>query len=136
MRAHVLALAMALGLAISSTAQAQQTAPVRTPATSVTLTGEQWACLGSRLANLQRSSSEIVRVPLSPCGQGSGTRGVTRSTAASNRAATNAASSDSRITRAPLYLSKAQLTCIQEQLPQLQQATAPVTVDLTRCGLS
>lgn len=136
MRAHFLALAMALGLAISSTAHAQQAAPVRTPATSVTLTGEQWACLGSRLANLQSSSSDVVRVPLSPCGQGSGTRGVTRSTAASNRAATHAVPSDSRITRAPLYLSKAQLSCIQQQLPQLQQATEPMTVDLSRCALS
>lgn len=136
MRASILALTLGLGLTVASAALAQTTN--RTPPSSVTLTGEQWACLATRMNNLQRSSSDIVRVPLSACGQGSGTRGVNRATAGNPTVRQPGATTpnDPRLTRSPLYLSKAQLACIERQLPDLQRGSGPREIDLTRCAIS
>jgi hypothetical protein len=131
MRASILALALGLGLTAASAALAQTN---RTPPSSVTLTGEQWACLATRMNNLQRSSSDVVRVPLSPCGQGSGTRGTGNPTVRQPSGATTP--NYPGLTRSPLYLSKAQLACIQRQLPDLQRGSGPRQVDLTRCTVN
>src|SRR5690606_25813517 len=96
-------------------------------------TGEQWACLETRMPNLQRSRADVVRVPLSACDQGSNTRGVTRSTASASHGVTTPAPTDPRLTRAPLYLTKAQLECIGRQLPRLREADGPATVELSGC---
>lgn len=134
MRASILALALGLGLTAASTALAQTTN--RTPPSSVTLTSEQWACLATRMNNLQRSSSDIVRVPLSACGQGSGTRGTGNPTVGSGNQPRGSTPTDPRLTRSPLYLSKAQLACIQRQLPDLQRSgSGPRQIDLTRCAI-
>lgn len=133
-----------LGLVLIPPAQAQD-APARSPPTSVTLTQDQWACLETRLPALKSAASDLVRVPLSPCGAGQGLRGPGASNAtagASNPTAgvprtapsgstppTNAVT-----TRAPLYLTKDQLTCVETQMASLKApAQALSTVDLQTC---
>lgn len=122
--------------ALSAANSARAQTPDRTPPPTVTLTSEQWACLGTRVNNLQRASSDIVRVPLSSCGQGD----VTRTTGAGNptvRQTNRTPLSDPRLTRSPLYLTKTHLACIQRQLPQLSaQSSEPVQVDLARCSIT
>lgn len=123
-------------VALSAANMARAQTPNRTPPPTVTLTSEQWACLGTRVNNLQRASSDIVRVPLSSCGQGD----VTRTTGAGNptvRQTNRTPPNDPRLTRSPLYLTKSHLVCIQRQLPQLAaRSSEPVQIDLTRCTIS
>lgn len=103
------------------------------PPPSVRLTRDQWVCLQSRLANLRRSSANVVRVPLSPCGQGSGTRGSWVGHVATDRGQSSTRPPPSDTTRAPLYLSKTDLDCIERQLPQLTRTNSVSQVDLTQC---
>lgn len=132
MRASVLALVLGLGLAAATTALAQTN---RTPPSSVVLTREQWECLGTRMNNLQRSQSDIVRVPLSPCGQGTGTRGPGTGNVTTRGASTPTLREyqGRPITTAPLYLSKQQLACIQRRLPELSRSEAAI-VDFSQCN--
>ena len=134
-----------------------QPASERTTPTSVTLTGEEWACLGTRLDNLLTSSSDKVRVPLSACGIGPGIRGpgasnptvgapnsavgAPNSTVSrgprSSPAPTSPAARSTTLTQAPLYLTKAQLTCVQSLLSSVTHDADHVsTIDLQSCKVS
>lgn len=134
--------------------EAQGTSPRTTPS-SVTLTGEQWGCLSTRLPNLLSSRSDKVRVPLSSCGVGPGVRGPgvsnpTASAGVSNPTASRLPSprpappagtlpeviSDG-LTRSPLYLSKAQLDCIGSLIATLSvDADQVKTIDLAGCKIA
>lgn len=129
MRAHIMA--VALGLTLASPIASAQT-PNRTPPPSVTLTSEQWACLATRMENLRRSSAEVVRVPLSPCGHGATTRGPgTGNVTAGSRSA--ASQPPAGVTRAPLYLNQEQLACIERRLPELTQGDR-AQIDFSQCN--
>lgn len=107
---------------------------VRTPAESVRLTPEQWACLQNRMTNLLRSQTHVVRVPLSPCDQVRGP-GAGNTTAGTNTARRTRPPerTDPTLTRAPLYLTRDQLTCIQRRLPELTNARGATEIDFSDC---
>lgn len=132
MRELMFAALLAASLAASSSfAQTARTTP-----TSVRLTNEQWTCLQSRLPNLQRLQSDIVRVPLSGCGQGETVRGpgAGNTTAGSDSTrSSRSAPRDPSLTRAPLYLSKDQLVCIERLARDVPRGAGATTIDLTQC---
>lgn len=141
-----LTLAIALVVGLSAVDAAAQTQADRPTPPSVTLTLEQWNCLSNRLDNLLASTSDKVRVPLSPCGIGTGTRGP----GASNPTASGAPVTRSppieqalpqelaaKLTRSPLYLTKGQLDCIRTQLPRLRSgANRIATIDFPACKVA
>lgn len=127
-----------------------QPTSTRAPPSSVTLTGEEWACLGTRLENLLSSKFDNVRVPLSACGLGTGTRGPGASNptaGVSNTptsrdprslpAPTGPVVRSTTLTQAPLYLTKAQLACVQSLVSSVSQDADQVsTIDLLACKIS
>lgn len=133
MRAFVLAALMCAS--VVAPPSWAQTAP--TPPERVRLTGEEWACLQSRLPNLRSNPNNVVRVPLSPCNQGQVVRGPGNTTA--GRANETGGRPRMRSTRAPdltgppLYLSKEQLACIERRLPELARTRGAAEVDLRQC---
>ncbi|QGZ93642.1 hypothetical protein DSM104635_00454 [Terricaulis silvestris] len=113
--------------AVGSNVEAFAQAPPQT----LRLTRSQWACLQTRLPVLQRSESELVRVPLGPCGERSGTRGQGVGNTTAGRARRQ--SSDPSLTQSPLYLTHEQLACVERQLPSVTRRRGTSAIDLTQC---
>lgn len=122
MRAFVAALVMGASL-MTADALAQ----TRTPPSSLVLTRAQWQCLATRMRNLERVRSNLVRVPLSPCGRGPRIRGpgVGNPTVGAGNP-TIETYQGQPVTTGPLYLTKRQLACVRERLPELSQDEAAI----------
>ncbi len=143
---------LVLAMTVGGMAHAQQQAPAE-----LRFTPGQWACLQMRMTNLRAARADVVRVPLSPCNAGSVTRGVGASNATvANGGAPQTPESSARqrgdvlrdpsarlsrettarlrLTTGPLFLTKAQLACLAENLGELSaERESAVSFTLADC---